>query len=68
VQIIRYSEEDRPDRDALVGSLEIAERTLSIVNEAVRSNENEQKLAYLSDNIEFQGVLDAVSLFYLMLP
>ena len=60
LQILRYTEEDHRDKDILAGSLEIAERTLSIVNEAVRANENEQKLAYLSDCIEFQGV-DAVS-------
>ncbi|GAA5879139.1 hypothetical protein JCM16303_001313 [Sporobolomyces ruberrimus] len=58
-QILRYTEADSSDADILAGSLEIAERTLSIVNEAVRSNENEQKLAYLSDNIEFSGMGDA---------
>lgn len=40
--------------------MQIAEGTLNNVNEAVRTHENEEKLAYLSDTLEFSGVLDGV--------
>ncbi|GAA5869921.1 hypothetical protein JCM8547_008105 [Rhodosporidiobolus lusitaniae] len=55
-QILRYTEPDHPDHSTLTRALQIAEQTLDDVNEAVRSHENEEKLAYLSDNIELPGL------------
>ncbi|GAA5912265.1 hypothetical protein JCM6882_005211 [Rhodosporidiobolus microsporus] len=55
-QMLRYTEPDHSDYPALLRALEIAEATLSDINEAVRSHENESKLAYLSDNIELPGM------------
>ncbi|GAA6030396.1 hypothetical protein JCM8097_009087 [Rhodosporidiobolus ruineniae] len=55
-QILRYTEPDHPDHATLSRALQIAEGTLSEVNEAVRSHENEEKLAWLSDNIELPGM------------
>lgn len=55
-QILRYTESDHPDTPALTRSLQIAEGTLGGVNEAVRTNENEEKLAMLTDSLEFAGV------------
>lgn len=40
--------------------MKIAEATLGVVNEAVRSRESEEKLLMLSEKLEFAGV-DAVS-------
>ncbi|GAA5957438.1 hypothetical protein JCM21900_003306 [Sporobolomyces salmonicolor] len=58
-QILRYTDVDHPDTASLSRALQISEHTLEVINEAVRTNEDEEKLAYLSDNIEFPGVLDA---------
>ncbi len=58
-QILRYTEEDHPDRVALGRALEVAERILTGVNEAVRSHEDLEKLLKLSDSLVFPGVKDA---------
>ena len=34
-----------------------AEQTLNDINEAIRVNETREKLAWLSDNVEFPGVV-----------
>lgn len=60
-QILRYTEPDHPDHASLTSALATAERTLTAVNEAVRSHEDDEKLAFLSDNLIFPGV-DAVRL------
>lgn len=56
LQILRYTEPDHPDHQNLSRALELAEAALNDINEAVRAHENQEKLAWLSDNIEFPGI------------
>ncbi|KDE02848.1 hypothetical protein MVLG_06638 [Microbotryum lychnidis-dioicae p1A1 Lamole] len=58
-QILRYTEQDHSDRALLTQSLEIAEGILGVINEAVRAHENEERLVYLSDVIEFSHSIEA---------
>ncbi|GJN92753.1 hypothetical protein Rhopal_005791-T1 [Rhodotorula paludigena] len=55
-QIYRYTDKDHPDHANLSRAREIADAALNDINEAVRRNENQEKLAWLSDNIEFPGI------------
>lgn len=62
LQIIRYTEPDHPDHPALSRALQISEATLNEVNEAVRTHENDEKLAYYSDNFALSGMSSGVRL------
>lgn len=53
---MRYTETDHSDSTTLARALQIAESALGHVNESVRARDNEEKLAWLSDNLEFSGV------------
>ncbi|KAM0752107.1 hypothetical protein T439DRAFT_379225 [Meredithblackwellia eburnea MCA 4105] len=55
-QILRYTDQDHPDHASLTSALQLAEGTSTVVNEAVRWREDEEKLAFLSDNLIFAGV------------
>ncbi|GAA5838700.1 hypothetical protein JCM9279_003832 [Rhodotorula babjevae] len=55
-QILRYTPPDHPDHPSLSRALELAEAALNDINEAVRAHENQEKLVWLSDNIEFPGI------------
>ena len=61
-QILRYTEPDHPDQPTLARALQLAEVALNDINEAVRAHENQEKLAWLSDNIEFPGIPGGVRL------
>ncbi|GAA5977335.1 hypothetical protein JCM10908_004943 [Rhodotorula pacifica] len=61
-QILRYTEPDHPDHPALERALRTAEQTLNDINEAIRVNETREKLAWLSDNVEFPGVVGRLDL------
>lgn len=58
-QILKYTEEDHPDRVALGRALEVAERILGDVNESVRRHQDLEKLLKLSDSLVFPGVKGA---------
>jgi hypothetical protein len=58
-QMLKYTEEESEDCAALGRALEVAERILSGVNEAVRSQQDYEKLLKLSDSLVFPGVKDA---------
>ncbi|GAA5873711.1 hypothetical protein JCM3774_000147 [Rhodotorula dairenensis] len=60
--ILRYTEPDHPDHPALERALRTAEKTLNDINEAIRFNETREKLAWLSDNVEFPGVVGRLDL------
>ncbi|TKA51640.1 hypothetical protein B0A53_05517 [Rhodotorula sp. CCFEE 5036] len=60
--ILRYTDSDHPDHAALERALHTAEQTLNDINEAIRVNETREKLAWLSDNVEFPGVVGRLDL------
>lgn len=66
-QILRYTEPDHPDQNTLSSALENAEAMLSVVNESIRSREDEEKLQFLTENLIFAGV-DAVRSHLVAIP
>ncbi|GEM10145.1 rho guanyl-nucleotide exchange factor [Rhodotorula toruloides] len=61
-QILRYTPADHPDHQPLERALQIAETTLNDINEAVRTHENQEKLAWLTDTVVFPGVAGRLDL------
>ena len=62
-QILKYTPEDYYDRENLEIALEKAEDICSQVNEGVRSQENSNRLEWLQERVNLEGLEEVCSLF-----
>ena len=64
---MKYTPEDYFDRENLVLALEKSEEICSQVNEGVRSQENSNRLEWLQEHVNLEGLEEVLNLFLLFL-
>lgn len=58
VQILKYTDDEHADHELLNHCTEKAEKVLAKTNESIREQEDEERLAMLSDKLKMAGVED----------